>query len=155
MAPNRKRFTVRSASMYLSFEVKNLTFLQQQLWDTLSTCPLFAKAQISSSSSSTSESSPPTQWEYISPAPAPSPPLLKSLDILSSEMPRDVKPRKNTLQHTLQTMSDFTGYLSTQVYMPYRSSSIGVGITNVNGQTSLEEDLRKEIRALKSLVLNR
>lgn len=52
-------------------------------------------------------------------------------------------------------MSDFTGYLSTQVYMPYRTSVIGTGVPQANGQTSLEEELRKEIRALKGLVLNR
>lgn len=92
---------------------------------------------------------------YLLPAPVASPPLLKALDELASELPQDSSSRKSLTQHTLKTMSDFTGYLSTQVYLPYRASAIGTGALQANGQTSLEEELRKEIRALKGLVLNR
>lgn len=52
-------------------------------------------------------------------------------------------------------MSDFTGYLSTQVYLPYRSPSVAGILPSGNGQSTVEEELRREIRALKGLVLNR
>ncbi|KJA29926.1 hypothetical protein HYPSUDRAFT_126070 [Hypholoma sublateritium FD-334 SS-4] len=129
---------------------------EQQLWETLTTCPLFEKSTASSPSVTPSEApSLLNQWEYLPPAPVASPPLSKALDELASELPQDGKSRKSLFQHTLKTMSDFTGYLSTQVYMPYRASAIGTGVFQANGQTSLEEELRKEIRALKGLVLNR
>lgn len=57
-------------------------------------------------------------------------------------------------QRALQAMSDLTGYISTQVYVPYRPP--------VNGAYQYghqlgpaEEEFRREIRALKGLALNR
>ncbi|KAF8974175.1 hypothetical protein BDZ97DRAFT_1647274 [Flammula alnicola] len=129
---------------------------EQKLWETLSTCLLFGKVTASSSSlNDTSEPHPPTQWEYIPPTPVSPPPLVESLDKLSQELPKDVKTRKSPFQYTLQSMSDFTGYLSTQVYLPYRPPPVGMGLSSNNGQNTLEEELRREIRALKGLVLNR
>lgn len=50
-------------------------------------------------------------------------------------------------------MSEFTGYISSNIYAPYRPPSIpGVG-SSLNSEPA--EDLKKEIRALKGLVLNR
>lgn len=129
------------------------------MWETLSTSPLFGKvvpatASISQRDAMESTSGSQTHWEYITPAPVDDPLLFKSLLKLSSELPRDFKMRKSPFQHILQSLSDFTGYISTQVYLPYRPPA-SVGIPNAGGQSSIEEDLRKEIRALKGLVLNR
>ena len=56
----------------------------------------------------------------------------------------------------MQALSDLTGYISSQVYLPYRGFS---GVGGFSGSSSLlspaEEELRREIRALKGLVLNR
>ncbi|KDR83882.1 hypothetical protein GALMADRAFT_54422 [Galerina marginata CBS 339.88] len=128
---------------------------ENQLWETLCTCPLFAKVELSSTSQENTESNSPTRWEYIPPATVDDPPLLKSLSALSSELPKDTKTRKSPFQHTLQSLSDFTGYISTQVYLPYRPPPLGLGLPNNADKTTLEEDLRREIRALKGLVLNR
>jgi len=125
----------------------------------LSTCPLFEKISSSSTSDSpthgSGSSTSPTLWKYVPLPPADTPPLVKSLENLRSALPKDIKSRKSPLQHTLQTMSDFTGYISTQVYLPYRSPPSGMGIPSSTGLNSVEEDMKKEIRALKGLVLNR
>ena len=70
-------------------------------------------------------------------------------------MPKDIRDKNSLFQHTLQSLSDFTGYISTQVYAPYRLTPIGKGLSNSGSQNTLEEELRREIRALKGLVLNR
>jgi hypothetical protein len=70
-------------------------------------------------------------------------------------MPKDTRDRKSLFQYTLQSLSDFTGYISTQVYLPYRPPPMGKGLPNSGSQNTLEEELRREIRALKGLVLNR
>lgn len=42
------------------------------------------------------------------------------------------------------------------MYMPYRSTSVGMGVpSSDNEKVPLEEELRREIRALKGLVLSR
>jgi hypothetical protein len=62
----------------------------------------------------------------------------------------------NPFQHTLQALSDFTGYITTQLYaLPSTSSYRGLGYNAGSTLGSDEEELRKEIRALKGLVLNR
>jgi hypothetical protein len=48
-------------------------------------------------------------------------------------------------------MTDFTGYISSQMYAPYLGARFGPGAS----MSPAEEDVRKEIRALKGLVLNR
>jgi hypothetical protein len=70
-------------------------------------------------------------------------------------MPKDTRDKKSLFQHTLQSLSDFTGYISAQVYVPYRPTPVGKGLPNSGIQNTLEEELRREIRALKGLVLNR
>lgn len=53
----------------------------------------------------------------------------------------------SAVQNTLQTLSNLTGYISTQVYLPYRPPGHSLG--------PAEDEMRREIRALKGLVLNR
>jgi hypothetical protein len=50
-------------------------------------------------------------------------------------------------------MTDFTGYISTQMYVPYVSLGSRYGASSA--MDPAEEEVRKEIRALKGLVLNR
>ncbi|PFH51399.1 hypothetical protein AMATHDRAFT_3060 [Amanita thiersii Skay4041] len=130
---------------------------EQSLWDTLTTCPLFESATSSSPDPQTGSEGTLTRWSFHpSDPPVPSP-LQESLKNLSDTLPRATEREENRFQHTLQTLSDFTGYLSTQVYLPYRSSSSAFsGFSNVSTLLSpAEEELRREIRALKGLVLNR
>ena len=63
--------------------------------------------------------------------------------------------RRSVFQRTLQFLSDFTGEISAQVYLPYRPSTMGAGIPPLAETSSIEDELRREIRALKGLVLNR
>lgn len=128
---------------------------QNQLWETLSTCPSFEKVVPAETSLDNTDSKLASRWKYVQPTPSHPLPLLKSLYALSSGLPKDTKTRNSPFQHTLQSLSDFTGYISTQVYLPYRPSSMGLGLPSNNGQNTIEEELRKEIRALKGLVLNR
>lgn len=121
---------------------------QQKLWDTLSTCPLF--------NNNVASADLPAYWEYIPPTPESPPPLTKSLDALLYELPKDIRTRKSLFQRSLQFLSDFTGEISAQVYLPYRPSPMGMGLpSNVAEKSSIEDELRREIRALKGLVLNR
>jgi len=91
-------------------------------------------------------------WEYIPPTPERLPPLTKSLDALLYELPKDIKTRTSLFQRTFQFLSNFTGEISAQVYLPYRPSTMGAGLSK---KSSLDDELRREIRALKGLVLNR
>ena len=129
--------------------------MQQKLWETLSTCPLFTGTPPLPTSSAGTENldHKATRWTYTAPTiPEPSP-LLQSLTRLSSTLPR--VPRPSSHQYTLQTLSDFTGYISTQIYQPFRpiQGGTGFGIQSILGPA--EEEFRKEVRALKGLVLNR
>lgn len=57
-------------------------------------------------------------------------------------------------QHTYQGLSELTGYIATQTYaIPHgmRAPGVGLGVP----LTTEEEEVRREIRALKGLVLNR
>lgn len=57
-------------------------------------------------------------------------------------------------QHTYQALSELTGYIATQTYaIPHgmRAPGVGLGVP----LTTEEEEVRREIRALKGLVLNR
>lgn len=79
--------------------------------------------------------------------------MVKSLSSLKLALPKDELSKPSALQNTVQALSEFTGYISTQVYMPYRPPTGGVGAGSNLGP--IEEQLRREIRALKGLVLNR
>ncbi|KAF9452422.1 hypothetical protein P691DRAFT_756349 [Macrolepiota fuliginosa MF-IS2] len=125
---------------------------EQRLWEVLSSCPLFI-AEPALSAPSTSPESQPPRWSYLPPlAPDPSP-LVKSLLSLKLSLPKSQASKPSIFQKTFQALSEFTGYISTQVYVPYRPPVGGAGIgTNLS---PIEEQLRREIRALKGLVLNR
>ena len=125
------------------------------MWDTLSTCPLFNSPQASTDLDNSADADlSATYWEYIPPSPESPAPLTESLDALLYELPKDIKTRTSLFQRTLQFLSDFTGEISAQVYLPYRPSTLGVGIPLAE-KSSIEDELRREIRALKGLVLNR
>ncbi|KIJ20368.1 hypothetical protein PAXINDRAFT_108374 [Paxillus involutus ATCC 200175] len=141
---------------------------QSELWNQLNTCPLFTSSMPKSSASLL----PPDHrsrllWQYTPPPPPSTPPMLTSLVNLQAALPRNSKvpatdskcstpaaPTLSAAQRTLQVLSDFTGYITTQTY------SLGISSTRgVNGVASrgnpVEDELRREIRALKGLVLNR
>jgi hypothetical protein len=65
------------------------------------------------------------------------------------------RPTPGRFQHTLQAFADFTGELTAQVYaLP----SYAVNRPMFGGETKLPpeaDEVRREIRALKGLVLNR
>ncbi|KAL1761585.1 hypothetical protein FB107DRAFT_286203 [Schizophyllum commune] len=116
-----------------------------QLWDTLSTSPLFASEVDDVQGSQ--------RWRYVAPEVPPTPPLLSSLSTLSESMAKLPSETDNRpFQRALQTLGDLTGYLSSQVYAPFRPNGPQYGSS---GLGPVEEDMRKEIRALKGLVLNR
>ncbi|KAG5654625.1 hypothetical protein H0H81_011600 [Sphagnurus paluster] len=135
--------------------------VRQKLWETLSTCPLFFGAPslpTPNAEAENFEDQKPTRWTYMAPEPVEPSPLLTSLTALSEMMPPKtaIPKQNNSRQHTLQALSDFTGYISTQVYMPYRPPSNAAGFLGSSGSLGpAEDEFRREIRALKGLVLNR
>ncbi|KAJ7653471.1 hypothetical protein B0H17DRAFT_1100662 [Mycena rosella] len=130
---------------------------ENHLWDTLSTCSLFVP-DLSPSPDPASRTPPAGDhdilyWGYAPPEAHSPTALMQSLASLSTSIPKPAPEKHSTLQHALQTMSDFTGYISSQMYAPYVSS---LNRFAPGGQLGpAEEDARKEIRALKGLVLNR
>jgi hypothetical protein len=148
-------FEVRTPFVFLSMVI--ILLMQHLLWDTLSTCPLFVP-DLSPSPDATA-AAPPTgdqdilYWRYAAPEPRPPTALMQSLTSLSSSIPTPSAEKHSTLQHALQAMTEFTGYVSSQMYAPYMLS---MNRFAPGGHLSpAEEDVRKEIRALKGLVLNR
>lgn len=112
-------------------------------------------------------------WTYIPPDPAPPTQYLSSLNSLFKSLPpnaelfsaketdtggpgRSWKPK---YQHMLQTLTDLTGYLTTQTYVLPSGGFSGYGVTGYTTTSTLatpqQEELRKEIRAMKGLVLSR
>ncbi|KAF8640033.1 hypothetical protein AX17_001275 [Amanita inopinata Kibby_2008] len=130
---------------------------EQVLWETLSTCPLFQQAtSIDSSDSQADEISTWARWLYRTPEPPVPSVLQESLTSLATSLPETADPQGNKYQHTMQTLTNFTGYLSTQIYLPYRSApGPGAFMSGSSLLSPAEEELRREIRALKGLVLNR
>jgi len=126
---------------------------QQRLWEVLSSCPSFVANPPLTPPSTSQEPQPLSRWSYSPPLPSDPSPVVKSLSSLKLSLPKDQASKPSIFQSTLQSLSDFVGYISTQVYMPYRPPTSGVGVgSNLN---PIEEQLRREIRALKGLVLNR
>ncbi|PSR93767.1 hypothetical protein PHLCEN_2v4662 [Hermanssonia centrifuga] len=114
-----------------------------KLWETLWSTPVFEQKEVEGTNI----------WAYRSLSPPPPPPLLSSLNSLRSAI-EDPPRRAGRLQRTMQTLSDFTGYIASQTYT--MSASIhynGSGVSAILAPE--EEDVRREIRALKGLVLNR
>ncbi|KAI0375830.1 hypothetical protein BV20DRAFT_959889 [Pilatotrama ljubarskyi] len=140
---------------------------EETLWQTLTTTPIFQPAPLppSAANSSTPTPIPPpapspdTVWTYVPPSPPAPPPLLTALTSLVSALPARTSPSSSSppqpkFQHTFQALSDLTGYIATQTYaMPYglRAPGVGLGVP----LSPEEEEVRREIRALKGLVLNR
>lgn len=158
MVSVRRWFEIRSKFIVLSTSRLGwYVSLQQKLWETLSTCPLFTGTPSLPTPSATGErleDQKPTRWTYEPPKPQDPPPLLGSLVKLSSAFPKT--PRQSPYQHTLQTLADFTGYITTQIYLPYRTQTSSMGFPGAGSTLSPpEEEFRREIRALKGLVLNR
>jgi len=129
---------------------------EHKLWETLCTCPLFTRTPSLPIPSAGVEKLDqlPIRWTYTAPTPTDPSPLVQSLIALSSALPRASRP--SSYQRTLETLSDFTGYISTQIYQPFRPIQGGTGfhaLTSTLGPA--EEEFRREVRALKGLVLNR
>ena len=71
-------------------------------------------------------------------------------------MKRSWRPK---YQHMLQTLTDLTGYLTTQTYLTAAGGPSGYGMAGYTTSSALatpqQEEIRKEIRTLKGLALNR
>ncbi|KAH8830421.1 hypothetical protein DL96DRAFT_1592791 [Flagelloscypha sp. PMI_526] len=119
---------------------------ERQIWETLQACPLFV-----ASNENTDEAGL-QQWTYTGPELTPTPEVVSSLKSLVGSIPRPVR-ESNPHQHTLKSMTDLTGYISGQVYAPYSSRSFAGSFSG--SLSPQQEELRREIRALKGLVLNR
>ncbi|KAK7470397.1 hypothetical protein VKT23_001824 [Stygiomarasmius scandens] len=117
---------------------------EHRLWNVLSTAPCFESSTVESL-----EGTPQVLWSYVPPKPQPPTKLQSSLSNLSSALRSHQPAKVNPHSHTLKTLSDFTGYLSSQIYAPYRPPPMP------GTPLSIEDELKKEIRALKGLVLNR
>ncbi|KAK2466070.1 hypothetical protein APHAL10511_001712 [Amanita phalloides] len=129
---------------------------EQVLWETLNTCPLFSHESDSSTEARADETSAHVRWTYHPLEPPGPTQLEKSLNTLSASLPRTTT-QDSKYHRTMQTLSDLTGYISSQLYSPYKPPS-GFGGFSGSGSSLLspaEEELRREIRALKGLVLNR
>ncbi|KAI0335652.1 hypothetical protein GY45DRAFT_1267998 [Cubamyces sp. BRFM 1775] len=131
---------------------------EEALWKALTTTPIFQPAPLpptATASTPPSAPSPDTVWTYVPPSAPPPPPLLTSLTKLSSALPpRSSSPPQPKFQHTFQALSDLTGYIATQTYaapLGLRAPGVGLGVS----LSPEAEEVRREIRALKGLVLNR
>lgn len=139
-------YQVRSCDMFK--EGWGLTVLQERLWEVLNESPRFINT-----SNGADE---PAHWSYATPSPPPATPAVASLENLAFSLKTNLvasEPRSYR-QHTLQALVDFTGYLTTQTYS-LASSRLRIPGVQTELHSSQEEDVRKEIRALKGLVLNR
>src|SRR6185369_8978732 len=67
------------------------------------------------------------RWRFVPTSPPEPPPIMKSYVALAEVMPKkSTTTQTSSSQHTLQALSDLTGYLTTQIYTPYRApSSVG------------------------------
>ncbi|KAL5527163.1 hypothetical protein ACEPAG_5954 [Sanghuangporus baumii] len=123
---------------------------QNSLWETLTTNPCFSETDENNR----------LVWTYTAPiAPDPTP-LLTSLTSLKSSFP-PARTEPSAIQRTLDTLADFTGYITTQTYQLAAGSMrlhAGHGYSTFGSPSQLtpqQEQVKKEIRALKGLVLNR
>ena len=137
---------------------------QSALWNQLNGCPLFVSSMPKQVMPSPLPLDHPSRllWKYVPPPPPTASPFLASLVNLQAALPRSeaavpAASGRQTIsarQRTLQVLSDFTGYITTQTYtlgVPLIRGTGGVA----SGENPLENELRREIRALKGLVLNR
>ncbi|GJE84358.1 hypothetical protein PsYK624_004340 [Phanerochaete sordida] len=114
---------------------------ENELWNVLSTSVLFEENAANDVS----------VWSFK----APPPPLPSALESSLSDL-RDALPGPSrdlqSIRDVYQTLSSFTGYLSSQLYKLPSFRSTPTGLSSLSPE---EEDIRREIRALKGLMLNR
>ncbi|KII94972.1 hypothetical protein PLICRDRAFT_96791 [Plicaturopsis crispa FD-325 SS-3] len=122
--------------------------LQATLWETLSTHPCFTHTQSQSPAADT------LIWRYAPPSPPEPTPLLQSLSSLRSSV-SSPRPTNTAAQHTLSALSSLTGYITTQAYSLPLSTFPHSALSSSRNLGPQEEEVRREIRALKGLVLNR
>ncbi|KAG9317368.1 hypothetical protein JVU11DRAFT_1567 [Chiua virens] len=141
---------------------------QNDLWNRLNDCSLFVSSVPKPGAPGPLPLDHPSRllWKYIPPPSRPTPPLLTSLANLRAALPRGKEaapttssslskvPTMSARQRTLQALSDFTGYITTQTYALGLPSLRGPNSGGSSGNLA-EDELRREIRALKGLVLNR
>lgn len=127
---------------------------EQTLWEALTSCPLFIRTSELSPERRADETTIITRWSYQPRDPPEPSQLQKSFIQLSHSLPR-TQTQSNKYNHTLEALSELTGYISTQTYLPYRTLSSVSGFSSSSLLSPAEEELRREIRALKGLVLNR
>ena len=134
----------------------SLKIIQTLLWERLNTSTCFA-------SNPSSENPNSLVWTYTPPPPPEPTPLKLSLSSLTSTLARVPRHPENVnpYQGTFDALADVTGYITTQTYqLTTRSSMRSFGTTSfgLNSSTTLspqEEEVKREIRSLKGLVLNR
>ena len=83
------------------------------------------------------------------PIPPPSPPLIQSLHALKVALPTQASHEPSRFQHTLNALTDLTGYIATRTYDSFRRT------IEPGAAPGVEEEVKREIRGLKGLVLNR
>jgi len=154
-AQNKPSTTDNIFEMIFSTDLPSLLNIddayQESLWKTLNDSPLLQPTE----TSSTSE---PPRWSYhvSDPATRSTPPLLPALTKLQSSIAQVVSARPtHRFQHTLQSLIDFTGYLTTKTYALASAMHRLPGTTPSSATAIEEEEIRMEIKALKGLVLNR
>ncbi|TFK68216.1 hypothetical protein BDN72DRAFT_821582 [Pluteus cervinus] len=126
---------------------------EEKLWDTIVDSPLFSASTTTADGSETKV----TRWTYVPPVTPPPPPLVASLSKLRDALPK-TSTKERPYQRTLQILTDFTGDISMKVHLPYHSTiSTGFGLNKpvAEEKPSVEEDIRREIREIKGLLLNR
>ncbi|KZT70377.1 hypothetical protein DAEQUDRAFT_668036 [Daedalea quercina L-15889] len=111
----------------------------RHLWQTLTSTPLFHEE-------ATEETS---IWTYTSPLPPPIPPLMQSLYALRAALPAGTAHEPSRFQYTLNALTDLTGYIAMRTYDTFQ---LGPETGTTPG---VEEEVKREIRGLKGLVLNR
>ncbi|KAF8609666.1 hypothetical protein BDV93DRAFT_518441, partial [Ceratobasidium sp. AG-I] len=98
----------------------------------------------------------------IAPAAESRPELSTKLQELRAQVP-DLPP-KTTRQHSLQSLSNLTGYLSSQLHLTsaldsairsYQFQFTMPGSTSSTPKDDIQDQIKKDIRALKGLLINR
>ncbi|KAH8094832.1 hypothetical protein BXZ70DRAFT_946229 [Cristinia sonorae] len=144
---SHKENVVTSDLLFETLEARNAwigseegTGYAQCLWNCLNNTPLFVKREAEGKEA----------WTYTPQTPPPPPPSFISLSNLRSSLPQPPSNQPR-FQHTMQALSDFTGYIAAQTYGIPTNFRLGMGAL----LSPEAEDVRREIRALKGLVLNR
>ncbi|CCO26838.1 Flavin-containing monooxygenase FMO GS-OX3 [Rhizoctonia solani AG-1 IB] len=95
----------------------------------------------------------------VAPSKDSKPVVVTQLQDLSSQIPPTI--RKTSKQHTLQSLSDLTGYLSSQIHLTSaldavaRAHQLQMPGATAASKNEVHEQLKKDIRSLKGLLINR